>query len=68
MSKRACNSRFRLKTETRCFLTVDDVDLIDDTSDIAYDGGAVFVVVGVVDERPVEALLCDVVEDIAKAS
>lgn len=25
---------FRLKTETRCFLTVDDVDLIDEASDI----------------------------------
>jgi hypothetical protein len=68
VSKRDCNSRVRLKTEMRCFLTVDDVDLMDDTSDIAYDGGAVYVVVGVVDERPLEALLRDMVEDIARVS
>jgi len=40
---------------------------MDETSDIAYDGGAVYVVDDA-DERPVEALLCDVLEDIAKAS
>lgn len=66
VSKKDRNLRFRLNTEIRCFLTVDDVDLRDDTSEISYDGGAVYVVVDDVDEPPVEALLCDVVEGIAK--
>lgn len=50
----------------RCFLTVDDADLMEEASEGAYDGGAVYVVVDNVDVRPVEALLCVVLEDIMK--
>ena len=56
---------FRVKTSTRRFFSVEPVLLMDDASEGAYDGGAVYVVVDAVGVRPVVAEVWDVfAEDI----
>jgi len=55
--------RFRLKIETRCFFTVDDVLFVDDASEGAYDGGAMYVGADEVDVRAAAVLVCDVFEE-----
>jgi hypothetical protein len=49
-----------LNIETRCFFTVDDVLFVDDTSEGAYDGGAMYVGVDEVDVRAAAVPVCDV--------
>ena len=57
--------RFRVTTSRRCFLIVELVLLMDEASDGAYDGGAVYVIVDAVAVRPTEAEVFEVfVEDI----
>ena len=53
-----------MKTEARCFLTVDDVLFVDDATEGVYDGGAMYVGVDEVDVCAAAVLVCDVfVED-----
>jgi hypothetical protein len=53
-----------LKIETRCFFTVEDVLFIDDASEGAYDGGAMYVGVNEVDVHAATVPVRDVfVED-----
>jgi hypothetical protein len=53
-----------LKIETRCFFTVEDVLFIDDASEGAYDGGAMYVGVNEVDAHAATVPVRDVfVED-----
>ena len=56
---------FRVKTSKRLFFSVELVLLMDDASEGAYDGGAVYVVVDAFGVRPVVAEVWDVfAEDI----
>lgn len=53
-----------MKTEARCFFIVEDVLFIDEASDGAYDGGAVYVGVEELDVCAAEVPVCDaLVED-----
>jgi hypothetical protein len=49
-----------LKIETRCFFTVEDVLFIDDASERAYDGGAMYVGVDEADVRAAAVPVRDV--------
>lgn len=55
-----------MKTETKCFLIVDDVDVMEDTSDGAYGRGVASMFVEGVDVRPVEVFKDDVLEAIVE--
>ena len=49
-----------MKIETRCFFTVDDVLFVDDASEGAYDGGAMYAGADEVDVRVAAVLVRDV--------
>ena len=55
---------FRVKTSKRLFFSVELVLLIDDASEGAYDGGAVYVFVDALGVRPVVTEVWDVFAEV----